>query len=373
MCPKIGVLLSKLHSLFSNNINANAARLKCLSFLVSAILQHRTVNLVILSTSDDGKEVSNQTRYRRLQDFFLNAKLCFQSIGSFILSRIPLPPEGYTLAMDRTNWKFGRKHINFLVVSIVVGTVSIPLVWKVLPKKTKRGNSNTAQRKGLTNRLLRILPATEIYVLTMDREFIGREWFKWLDLKGIGYIARIKSNTIISDQHAVAFAVSRKYKIRGTQVAFGLKLFFACKRIMGTGARSEQLLLLSNRFQGKEALQLYRKRWGIERLFWHLKQKGFDLEATHMTSAPKLDKLFALLAIAFLVSFAWGCQIRNSQQQESAQSKRKSLFRLGLEDCLRISQASQSKDKDRRNKRRKELTCFKRWILGDIFHAISLV
>ena len=77
----MGMLLSKLHQLLSSNIDANAARLKCLCFLISAVLQHRTVNLVILSTSDDGKDASNETRYRRLQDFFLNAKLCFQSIG----------------------------------------------------------------------------------------------------------------------------------------------------------------------------------------------------------------------------------------------------------------------------------------------------
>ena len=106
------MLLSKLHQLFSNTINTNTARLKCLSFLVSALLHHRTVNLVILSTSDDGKDVCNETRYRRLQDFFLNAKLCFQSIGLFIVSRIPKAREGYTLAMDRTNWKFGRADIN---------------------------------------------------------------------------------------------------------------------------------------------------------------------------------------------------------------------------------------------------------------------
>ena len=366
------MLLSKLHQLLSNNINANAARLKCLSFLVSAILQHRTVNLVILSTSDDGKDISNETRYRRLQDFFLNAKLCFQTIGSFILSRIPKPPKGYTLAIDRTNWKFGRKDINFLVISVVAGSVSVPVVWKVLPKKTKRGNSNTAQRKAITNRLLKILPAGYIHVLTMDREFIGKDWFKWRENKGIDYIARIKSNTIISDQNAASLAKSRKYKVKGRQIVYELKLFFACKR-MGKGARSEQLLILSNRFQGKEALELYRKRWGIERLFGHLKQKGFDLEATHMTSAPKLDKLFAVLAIAFLVSFAWGCQIRNSKEKESAQSKRKSLFRIGLEDILRIFQTIQSKDKNKRDKRRREIAEFKRWFLGDQFHAISLV
>jgi hypothetical protein len=34
--------------------------------------------------------------------------------------------------MDRTNWKFGRSHINFLV--IVVGHVSIPIIWAILPQ-----------------------------------------------------------------------------------------------------------------------------------------------------------------------------------------------------------------------------------------------
>ena len=366
------MLLLKLHHLFSNNINANAARLKCLCFLVSALLHHRTVNLVILSTSDDGKDASNETRYRRLQDFFLNAKLCFQSIGRFIISRIPNPPEGYTLAMDRTNWKFGRADINFLVISVVAGTVSILLVWKVLPKKTKRGSSNTGQRKALTNRLLKIVPGKAIYVLTMDREFIGHQWFKWLDGKRIAYIARIKSNTQVSDQHASALAIAKKYKLIGRQKAFGLELFFACKP-MFKGARAEHLLLLSNRFQGKEALRLYRKRRGIERLFWHLKQKGFDLESTHMTSAPKLDKLFAVLALGFLVSFAWGCQIRHLKQQYSKQSKSKSLFRLGLEDILRIFLPIQSKDKKKRDKRREEQDRFKRWILQDKFYAIFLV
>ena len=189
------------------------------------MLQHRTVNLVILSTSDDGKDVSNETRYRRLQDFFLNAKLCYHSIGSFILRRIPKPPEGYTLAIDRTNWKFGRKHINFLVISVVAGPVSIPLVWKVLPQKTKRGNSNTAQRQAIMNRLLKILPAKDIYVLSMDREFIGNQWFKWLEKKDIGYIARIKSNASISDQDAATLAKRSKYKIKGKQMIYGLELF----------------------------------------------------------------------------------------------------------------------------------------------------
>jgi hypothetical protein len=44
---------------------------------------------------------------------------------------------------------------------------------------------------------------------------------------------------------------------------------------------------------------LYRLRWGIEQLFSHLKKRGFDLEATHMREARKLEKLFALVTLAF--------------------------------------------------------------------------
>ena len=77
-------------------------------------------------------------------------------------------------------------------------------------------------------------------------------------------------------------------------------------------ARADYLLLLSNRCRGHQALQTYRKRWGIERLFWHMKRKGFDLEATHITSAKKLDKLFAIVSLAFLVCFAWGSRMRSS-------------------------------------------------------------
>jgi hypothetical protein len=48
------------------------------------------------------------------------------------------------LALDRTNWKFGRIDINLLVLAVVVANqFSIPILWKALPKK---GNSNTHER-----------------------------------------------------------------------------------------------------------------------------------------------------------------------------------------------------------------------------------
>ena len=108
--------------------------------------------------------------------------------------------------MDRTNWQFGRHDINFLVIAIVVGKVSIPLLWKILPRKTKSGNSNTAQRIALTEKLLALIPARDIRVLAMDREFGGKQWLAWLDRKAVNFVLRIKKNTVVgkrlAEEHA---------------------------------------------------------------------------------------------------------------------------------------------------------------------------
>ena len=64
--------------------------------------------------------------------------------------------------MDRTNWQYGKKHINVLTIGINVCSVCVPLVWKVLPQSTKSGNSNTKHRKTIITKLLKVLPSEDI-------------------------------------------------------------------------------------------------------------------------------------------------------------------------------------------------------------------
>lgn len=315
-------------------LNCNLARIKCLTLLVASVLRHRTVNLAILAT-ENLSGAKNESCYRRFQAFFLSAALPILDIGRFILGKIPKPPKGWVLSMDRTNWKFGKRHINILTVGVVVNKVAIPIVWMVLPQITKRGNSNTTQRIKLIESLLKLIAAKDIHVLTMDREFGGQNWLRWLDSEQIGYVVRIKSNIIVGQKSAHEHATTRGRKGTARQKIWTLDLFFTSKRILSKGRRDSHLYVVSNRFAGKEALELYRMRWGIEQLFSHLKKRGFDFEATHMTNATKLEKLFALVSLAFLFSFGWGCQLRATRKPTQAM-KRKSLFRQGLEDILRL-------------------------------------
>lgn len=355
-----------IHAL-GKNLSCNFARLKCLSLLISAILRHRTVNLTILATTPDGKSCTTDSRYRRFQDFFKNFSLCLSSTAKCILAKIPKPPQGYVLAMDRTNWQFGCSDINFLAIAIVVGKVSIPIVWKVLSRKNRGGNSNAKQRIELMKKLLKVMPAADIRVLTMDREFHGKEWLSWLDENGVGYVLRIKKNTVVGNRLSGEHAASRGRKPISRQKIFGLNLYYGCKK-MKTSGKDTHLMVVSNRFDAKEACKLYRLRWGIERLFGHLKKKGFDLEATHMTDASKLEKLFAIVTLAFTYSFAWGCHLRHTKQKDNAASKRKSLFRLGMENILNLLQEKET-DSPETSRYRK----FKKWLKGPSFNEIFLV
>lgn len=321
-----------IKELQANLNHFNQARTKCLALIVCSLLRHRTVNLTILAT-ENLCGTKNESCYRRFQNFFLRSNLPLDGIASMVLKKLPCSKEGWTLAMDRTNWKHGKCHINILTVGVVVNKVAIPIAWKVLPQATKRGNSNTKQRIGIMSEVLKLFPSQKIKVLTMDREFGSKLWLSWLNEQKVDFVVRIKSEVKINTIPA--------FHYRGTQnskkmvSALDLELFFASKPITVNNRRDGHLDVLSNRFSGKEALELYRQRWAIEQLFSHLKKRGFDLESTHITDAAKLEKLFALVTLAFVYSFAWGAHLRTTQKQTKAM-KRKSIFRQGLESILRL-------------------------------------
>jgi hypothetical protein len=57
--------------------------------------------------------------------------------------------------------------------------MAFPIFWTFLPKK---GNSNTKERIELLNRFIDHFGTIKIDCLLADREFIGKEWFRYLNL-----------------------------------------------------------------------------------------------------------------------------------------------------------------------------------------------
>ena len=345
--PAVDKSLENLFARLKPHLNMNQARLRCFAMLVLAVIGQRTVSLVWLSKHPNAGAKSESV-LRRFERFFAQAVITPRLIGSLILALAPKPPGGWILAMDRTNWKFGKSHINILTVTVILGKVGLPIAWLVLPKSTKRGNSRKHHRIKIMEDVLVILPAENIRALTMDREFVGKSWLGWLKLMEIPYVVRVKRNTLVGSYKADWLSRYGRWKktVGEPHGVFGQQVHFAAKRI--AKGRDPYLAVISWGFQGQEAIELYRLRWGIETFFSHLKKRGYNFEDSHMTKARSIEKMMGILAVAFAMCYHWGCVLEKKAgiKLKKHGHRAKSIFRQGFEAIHAILKHPQHQAKE---------------------------
>jgi hypothetical protein len=252
----------------------------------------------------------------------------------FVILVLGLKNKKNDLVLDRTDWKFGKKHINILTLGVNVKGVAIPLVWISLGRA---GNSKTADRIEL---LKKVINEIEIKSLTADREFIGEEWFKFLLQANIPIYIRIKKDTQVvrrNNHYTISlkdlFAKLKQGKkkvLKGQYTVLGLEVNLAASR----NNKGELLIVLTNRCPYK-ALKIYKKRWSIETLFGYFKTKGFNFEDTHMTDVNKIASWMLLLTIVVTWTMKTSLVLKEKEQKATHGRLRKSIFRVGFERLKR--------------------------------------
>jgi hypothetical protein len=300
------VFSNALSKLLSQHTVLSASRQETLAWLVLLMLQHCSVCLWRLAAhvSSPAELSSVQRRFYR---FFQHVSLDGSITARIIVGLLGLEGKPWVLAMDRTNWGFGRTTINFLMISVEWNGIGIPLIWTLLPKT---GNSATPQRIALFDRLAAIFPDMQIAALTGDREFIGEAWMRTLKDRKIPFVLRLRENQYVQRPGYAEMTIAAI--AAGLAIGQTVILKELCK--LGRGENAPQLrivilrlpagelLALATPAEPRKALARYKARWRIETLFANLKSKGFNLEATHLTKLEKLSTLMALLALA--VAFA---------------------------------------------------------------------
>jgi len=137
--------IEELKKILKPSFNWHGARIDFLAKFIVALFTVRSVNLTKIAEAFSGKATVD-SHYKRLQRFFKLFQLDFAQITFFVLKSFS-NEENIILALDRTNWKWGQKNLNFLTLALVYKGVAIPLIWICLDK---RGNSNTKERIALT-------------------------------------------------------------------------------------------------------------------------------------------------------------------------------------------------------------------------------
>lgn len=335
-------LFDKLNVFFGESMNL--ARIKFISLMILALCKVQTVSFYKLSTAfESGSDALSCMR--RIQRFMSSYALDFDLIARLVM--LLLPHKGpYTLSMDRTNWQFGHTDINALVLGITYEGVAFPILFRLLPK---RGNSNTQERIDIIDRFIKLFGKSSIESLTGDREFVGEQWLEYLNREGIPYHLRIRENFWVKDPRTgkefKAFWVFNRLQLKQSMILPHIYYvnnqlcYLAAARLKNQEGKPElQIIVSYNR--PEKALDSYKKEWQIETCFRAMKSSGFNVEDTHLTHLDRIERLFAIMIIAFTWAYLTGIHkhlfivpIRILKHGRRA----KSIFKYGLEEianCL---------------------------------------
>ena len=296
-----------LAEILSEFLSWNKYRIECLSQMITGLLKVQTVNLSKLACAlEAGTQLaSRQQRLRR----FLSQTLFDQSVfTTWMLRLFTTIDEKITLAMDRTNWKWGSSNINILMISLVHKGCAIPLMWTLLDKQ---GNSNANERIALFQQLLTVIEPERIEAVLADREFIGEAWFTWLKTQTpINCCIRIRSNFCISTTSGKTEHVSTLFNTLNAKeqliITEPQSICGSVGYLAGLRLDDGELLITFTLKPLPDPIALYAKRWQIETLFSCLKSKEFNLEDTHLANQKRISTLLDIGCIAFAWAFKTG-------------------------------------------------------------------
>lgn len=323
----------QLGSILNQDLGVHGNNCNTVIDFICALQKSRTVNLSKMSNySNKLRHANSKSVYKSYQRLIHNCKIEQSDLAKCIIKMFDLKGCKLTLALDRTNWRYGKSDINLLVLSVCVLGCSIPLYWLELDK---RGNSNSKERIDLLNLFIKDFGSSRIDYLVADREFIGHEWFQYLIDNNINFAIRVKSNTLIeigntkTNVEKAVKSVTQGGLINITGKLDGYNVLVHATR----STDNELVIVVSSNLQEPNLLVVYAKRWRIECLFGNFKTRGFNFEDTHITIKERIGNLMKLIVLTFAVCYLLGL-VRASLQPLVIKNhgyKQNSYFRYGYD------------------------------------------
>ncbi len=228
-----------------------------------------------------------------------------------------------------------------MVLAITYEGVAFPIISRLLPK---RGNSNTAERIHILERFIHLFGKESIESLVADREFVGEAWLDYLNREGICYHLRIRENFWVKDPRTkkefkahwafLHLQLNQSMVLHRIYYVNNQLCYLSAARFKNQEGKPElQIIVSFNKPQ--EAISSYKKRWQIETAFRAMKTSGFYIEDTHLTHLDRIERLFAIMTIAFTWAYLVGIYKHTMIKpiRELAHGRKaKTLFKYGLEE-----------------------------------------
>ena len=318
---------------------------KNILLLTSILPLARTVNLYKLKDfvgAALGETKSRpQSHYKRLIRFFQDWGESDNLFHSLLKTNLRLLRKlGFTtLIMDGTSWRLGDAKVHYLVLSILVHKIAIPLYWVQLGKL---GASSQEERKEMFEEALKLFDLSGMTLLA-DREYVGKEWFKFLKDNKIGFVIRLRSGDYYEevnngggkDYEGMVRKCRLKNKLLKRQIVLNGETYWILM-LPNPKVTAEELVLffLTTLPPSEKTAMLYAKRWKIETMFFNLKSNGFNIEDLNLKDPKKNRLMLTIVATAYILAIREGLKRKDAiplqRYRDGATAPEVSIFREGL-------------------------------------------
>lgn len=254
------------------------------------------------------------------------------------------------LLLDGTKWEVGDQSIHLMTLCVLVGDVAIPIWWEDLEKA---GHSSQEERMAMVKQAMKRYHLSGMTLLA-DREYIGREWLKYLSDQGLTFVIRVKEGIYHEEINGekgrtwIQLKAIAKKKVRGKKVSKRIRigeldLHYIILNNPRPDAEDQLIYLLTNLESPTQAAKLYESRWQIEVCFKHLKSNGVNLEAMNVEGKQKRHLMMAVAVFVYILAIREGLRHEKSKgirwvkdKASGFEYRAKSVFLKGMDIVRRL-------------------------------------
>lgn len=304
------ILLERVLPLVSNLCDSQVTNL---IFLMLGLYKGRSVHLTRIASKvpSRARKLSTAERLRRfLSNAAIQVDEVYDPVAQELIKRAAASGK-IRLVIDSSRIGFGHQ---LMMVALCYRRRTLPLVWTWIAHK--KGHSQTSTQIALLREVRAWLDDDVQVVLLGDSEFGRTLLLEELDCWGWQYVLRQSGHNLVWLKSEHDWRSLDSLAVRGGSVgwyphtvltrdsAYPSPLVIVWKKTF-----KEPWLLATNIQCPALALHLYSRRMWIEEMFGDMKDNGFDLEATHLRAAERLNRLTLAVCLLFVWFIALGVAI----------------------------------------------------------------
>jgi hypothetical protein len=289
------------------------------------------------------RDLTRKHCIKQVDRLFGNDKLKVWDLFSDWVPYIVAERKQIVVAMDWT--EFDADDHSSIVLSMVTGHGrSTPLLWKTVKKSVLKGKRNSHE-DAVLRRLREVLPEGVSVTIVADRGFGDQKLYEFLQCElGFGYLIRFRDNIYVTDEQGECRQardwVPRNGRIKVIRQAKVTDQGYVVPTVVCVKKKDMKdawcLAVSDPQAKGRETVNLYGKRWGIETSFRDIKDYKFGMGMAHMhtRSTDRRDRLFLVSALAIALLTLLGAAgdavgLERTIKANTSKSRTYSFFRQG--------------------------------------------